>query len=343
MTPEEIIELYNKFETMSRKEMTNEYNSLKVLDRIQYAEYLRNLPDNKETFNIFKDDIAKQAITDFWENERQLILNGGKGSRNWTPEQIEQILNFDENGNMKSSAGRAKYINEAGKLQSYQGHHLLNVDAHPEYAGDWRNIQPLTASEHISGAHTGNTHIPTNWYYDADTSSYFLIDGATVDFDNVEYVPKIESIFKSDADMRLLYADYDKLNNGQQYSLKYIDSAITQQKTIDELIDIYDYTAVYGNERFYDITVYIDDDGKLIQSSLTNLGETIDTSAKYSANIKGIKEFGEIKDVELARRIGDEFDGMTTAEKWQMKEYITYHTMIEDILLDPMNPAAKAA
>ena len=81
----------------------------------------------------------------------------------------------------------------------------------------------------------------------------------------------------------------------------------------------------------------------MIQSSLTNLGETIDTSAKYSANIKGIKEFGEIKDVELARRIGDEFDGLTTAEKWQMKEYITYHTMIEDILLDPMNPAAKAA
>lgn len=109
------------------------------------------------------------------------------------------------------------------------------------------------------------------------------------------------------------------------------------------LIDIYDYTAVYGNERFHDILVYIDDDGKLIQSSLTNLGETIDTSAKYSANIKDLKEFGEIKDVELARRIGDEFDGMTTAEKWQMKEYFTYHTMIEDILLDPMNPVASAA
>lgn len=148
---------------------------------------------------------------------------------------------------------------------------------------------------------------------------------------------------KSDAKMRTLYSDYDKLNIEQQSLYKYIDYTVTQHKSINELTDAFDFTSGYYNKKFDDIILYIDDDGKLIQSSLTNLGETIDSSAKYSANIKELKEFGEIKDVDLARRIGDEFDGMTTAEKWQMREYITYHTMIEDILIDPMNPVAQAA
>lgn len=76
MTTEEIIELYKKFEEMSRKDMTDAYNELKISDRIEYAEYLRNLPDDKITFNEFKDDISKQAIQDFWNDERTAIING---------------------------------------------------------------------------------------------------------------------------------------------------------------------------------------------------------------------------------------------------------------------------
>lgn len=234
MTIEEIIELYHQFEVASRKEMTHIYNSLDVLDRIEYAEYLRNLPDNKMSFNNFKNDLSKQAIDDFWFHERELILEG-KSTYNWTSEQIESILNIDsDTGIMNPNlAGRAFQIDENGNPikdannnYSYYGHHMLNVDEYPEYAGDWRNIQALNYDDHYYGAHPDHkTTIPTNWYYDSVTESYFLIDTTEyVDFDKIYSDRKVESIFKSDADMKLLYADYDKLNNGQQFSLKYIDS-----------------------------------------------------------------------------------------------------------------------
>ncbi len=341
------VEIYNYYESIPKgsrsRTITDHFNSLDVTQRKSYIDFLYSLPDGDKKAASITRLLRNQAVDDFWENERQSILKDGKGSRDWTPEQIEQILNFDENGNMKSSAGVAQYLDDAGNLQSYQGHHLLNVDAHPEYAGDWRNIQPLTASEHISGAHAGNTHIPTSWYYDADTNSYFLIDGTTVDFDTIEYVPKVESVFKSDAEMALLFENYDLLTDGEKYTLKYIDCTIDNEKTLTELMDVYDYTSKYGSEKFNDITIYINDDGNIIQSSLKNSGETASSSVKYTANIAELKEFGLIDDVELTRRIGDEFEGLTFAQRWQMKEYFTYHCALEDLLLDPMNPAAQAA
>lgn len=62
MTTDEIIDLLKNFENMSNRDMTNAYNSLSVKERREFAEYLRDLPDNKTTFNKFKNDIAKQAI-----------------------------------------------------------------------------------------------------------------------------------------------------------------------------------------------------------------------------------------------------------------------------------------
>lgn len=62
MTTDEIIDLLKNFENMSNRDMTNAYNILSVQDRREFAEFLRDLPDNKATFNEFKNDIAKQAI-----------------------------------------------------------------------------------------------------------------------------------------------------------------------------------------------------------------------------------------------------------------------------------------
>ena len=59
MTTDEIIDLLKNFENMSNRDMTNAYNLLSVQDRREFAELLRNLPDNKATFNEFKNDIAK--------------------------------------------------------------------------------------------------------------------------------------------------------------------------------------------------------------------------------------------------------------------------------------------
>ena len=62
MTTDEIIDLLKNFENMSNRDMTNAYNLLSVQDRREFAEFLRNLPDNKATFNEFKEDISRQAI-----------------------------------------------------------------------------------------------------------------------------------------------------------------------------------------------------------------------------------------------------------------------------------------
>ena len=62
MTTDEIIDLLKNFENMSNRDMPNAYNLLSVQDRREFAEFLRDLPDNKATFNEFKNDIAKQAI-----------------------------------------------------------------------------------------------------------------------------------------------------------------------------------------------------------------------------------------------------------------------------------------
>lgn len=81
-----------------RKRITQDFNSLSIDDRKAYLDYLKS--QSTEEYNTFINAIRDQAVVDFWENERQLILKDGKCSRDWTPEQIEQILNFDENCNI---------------------------------------------------------------------------------------------------------------------------------------------------------------------------------------------------------------------------------------------------
>ncbi|WP_303799673.1 calcium-binding protein, partial [Ruminococcus flavefaciens] len=237
MTIDEIIDLYKNFYNMSRRDRTNAYNSLSVKERREFAEYLRNLPDNKTTFNKFKNDIAKQAIEDFWFNEREAIISG-TSTYNWTPEQIEDIMNINPNtGKMNSKAGKARMydiegnliLDEFGKTQTYYGHHMLHADTYPEYAGDWRNIEGLDYNEHYYGAHPEHkTQIPTNWYYDADTESYYLIDASEeVDFDGLHELRTRESIFKPDSEIEGLYKLEDGiLTDGDKLALKNMEFSV---------------------------------------------------------------------------------------------------------------------
>ena len=84
------------------------------------------------------------------ERERQLVEEG-KGTRDWTPEQQQSILDI----------GVA--LDDEGKV--FEGQHMKSVSVYPEYAGDPDNIQFLTRQEHLE-AHEGNWNNPTNWYYD---------------------------------------------------------------------------------------------------------------------------------------------------------------------------------
>ena len=112
---------------------------------------------------------CKQAVDGFWNNERDLVREG-QGSRDWTPEQQTDIMNYKSDGTERKNAVAPK--DETGK--SYEGHHMKSVEAHPDYQGRSDNIQPLTRDEHIS-AHGGDTKNPTNGYYNPET-------GETTDF-----------------------------------------------------------------------------------------------------------------------------------------------------------------
>ena len=109
---------------------------------------------------------ASKAIRQAWVREQQLVQEG-KGTRDWTPEQQQDICN---SGKAHDVDGRA-----------FEGHHMQNAVSHPEYQGDPENIQFLTHDEHFA-AHNFNWQNPTNGYYD-------YTSGKTLDFGNQKYVP----------------------------------------------------------------------------------------------------------------------------------------------------------
>ena len=70
------------------KEITNAFNSLVVTDRKIVLEEMDDTV-RKEFIN----DIRKQAVKDFWYHEREAIMKG-QSTYNWTPLQIEYIMNL---------------------------------------------------------------------------------------------------------------------------------------------------------------------------------------------------------------------------------------------------------
>ena len=104
--------------------------------------------------------------------EVDLVSETGKGSRNWTPAEIDELL-------------------KTGKVTGYEGQHMKSATAFPDFAGDPNNIQFLKGrtkygldwvNEHFD-AHDGSWTNPTNWYYDPET-------GLKIDFgDGPPYKP----------------------------------------------------------------------------------------------------------------------------------------------------------
>ncbi len=110
--------------------------------------------------------LADKAIREAWKKEKDLVLEG-KGTRDWTPEQQEDIVK------------RGKAYDTDGK--AYEGHHMISVENNPELQGCSVNIQFLSKKEHLN-AHDGNFQNPTNGYYDPET-------GETKIFENGIYEP----------------------------------------------------------------------------------------------------------------------------------------------------------
>lgn len=108
-----------------------------------------------------RDNAAcNRAIRKAWARERELVL-AGKGSRNWTPEQREQLIT------------KGKVYDADGK--AFIGQHMKSVSGFPDNQGDSENIQLLSQEEHLE-AHKGDWHNVTNWYYDPDTKTFYDFD-----------------------------------------------------------------------------------------------------------------------------------------------------------------------
>lgn len=130
------------------------------------------------------------AVSKAWLKERQQVMNSC-GSRNWTQKEQKEILS-------------------TGKCHGYEGQHMLSVKAHPEYAGNEKNIQFLTHAEHFQ-AHNGNWKNDTNGKYNVHTGKVEPFpDGVP----SVRYRKLSDPI--SDRDRKIAASQYPKMNNMQQ-------------------------------------------------------------------------------------------------------------------------------
>ena len=100
------------------------------------------------------NDINKaraDAIRGAWKNEKALVRKG-EGTRDWSQRQQIGMI-------------------RKGQVSGYHGHHMQSVKTHPHQAGNPKNIQFLNRSEHIDGAHRGNTQNSTDGYYNPSTKT----------------------------------------------------------------------------------------------------------------------------------------------------------------------------
>lgn len=82
-----------------------------------------------------------EGVESFWRDERVRLSRGEKGTRNWSEDQIKDIL----------SGKRAKFD---GK--TLQGHHTYSASQYPHLANRSEVIYPVTFNEHFCGWHGGN-------------------------------------------------------------------------------------------------------------------------------------------------------------------------------------------
>lgn len=108
---------------------------------------------------------ADKAIRLAWERERKLVSKG-LGTRDWTPEQQQDILEY------------GKAYDDEGK--AFEGQHMKSAAQYPEHQSNPDNIQFLTRKEHLE-AHNGSWQNPSNWYYDPIEKQFFDFgDGAPI-------------------------------------------------------------------------------------------------------------------------------------------------------------------
>jgi len=93
----------------------------------------------------------KDAVREAWRNEKASVMKGS-GTRDWSQRQQISLV-------------------RKGQVNGFHGHHMQSVKTHQHQAGNPHNIQFLTKSEHIQGAHGGKTTNSTNGFYNPQTGT----------------------------------------------------------------------------------------------------------------------------------------------------------------------------
>ena len=85
-----IFEYKQQYKNFPKKEMTRCFNEFPIQDRKDFLDLL-----SKKDRKKFIKEIREQAVKDFWTHEQALIKEG-KCTRDWTPEQVEDVLHISE-------------------------------------------------------------------------------------------------------------------------------------------------------------------------------------------------------------------------------------------------------
>ncbi len=90
---------------------------------------------------IFQSERSK-GVALAWKQERELVIATGRGTRDWTAEEIAELI-------------------ATGRVAGYQGHHINSALYSPQLAANPDNIIFYTVVEHLKIGHNGNYHIIT--------------------------------------------------------------------------------------------------------------------------------------------------------------------------------------
>lgn len=158
---------------------------------------------------------SNKAILAAWNKEQELVQEG-KGTREWTPKQQQDIL---EKGKAYDDDGVA-----------FQGQHMKSAEVYPEYQGDPGNIQFLTRAEHLE-AHNGNWRNSTNWYFDPVTKEKY-------DFGDNPFIP-CEIIQLQEPVVTVLDDDSGFKEQKPEEKIQWDKSedVLNQEKEVDKMTD----------------------------------------------------------------------------------------------------------
>lgn len=158
---------------------------------------------------------SNKAILAAWNKEQELVQEG-KGTREWTPKQQQDIL---EKGKAYDDDGVA-----------FQGQHMKSAEMYPEYQGDPGNIQFLTRAEHLE-AHNGNWRNPTNWYFNPLTKEKIDFgDGPFIPCEVINLPEPVVIVPKDDSSFK------EQKSEEKNQSDKYED-VLNQNKEVDKITD----------------------------------------------------------------------------------------------------------